>query len=254
MFRVTVLGVALLAGAIAAYLALTIEPREEIVEVAQQISTRDVLVADANISPGTTINGENVRWQSFPTEIVNATFIDKTTRPDAMNELQGTVVRSQFIEGEPIRDGKLARPESGFMSAILPIGKRAIAVRVSAQSTAGGFILPNDRVDIIHTAATGNDDPLQASASRTLLSNIRILAIDQTVEEKDGERVVVGKTATLELDPAQVEILTAAESTGTISLSLRSMSDTKETRVVQRKQTGTIQLIRSGKKKIVQTQ
>ena len=256
MFRVLVLAIALIAGGAAAYLALNLESTEpEVVADVPRIDTRDVLIAVGNIAPGAAINADNVRWQAIPAELVNPTYIDRSSRPDALTELQGTVVRSMFVEGEPIRDGKLARPESGFMSAILPSGMRAIAVRVSAQSTAGGFILPNDRVDVIHTMHTeGSDGAAGTSVSQTILSNIRVLAIDQTVEEQDGERVVVGKTATLELDPAQVEIMTSAEASGVISLSLRSMADSdEETMARERKKSGTVQVFRSGRGNLVQT-
>jgi len=253
MFRVIVLTVALVAGGIAAYLALSLDtgPNEAaVIELAPQIQTRDVLVASANIAPGAAIKPEDLRWEAWPETAVNPTFIDKTTRPEAAEELVGTVVRSLFVEGEPIRNGKLARPESGFMSAILPSGMRAVAVRVSAASTAGGFILPNDRVDIILTREQEG-----GAISQTLLSNIRILAIDQTVQEQDGERVVVGKTATLELDPSQVEILTSAQASGDLSLALRSMAEADETPVASsKKQTGRIQIFRSGHGHTVQTQ
>ncbi len=115
----------------------------------------------------------------------------------------------------------MARPGSGFLSAILPSGMRAIAVRISASNTAGGFILPGDRVDVVQTVAqqASSDAPAE-NVSRTILSNIKVLAIDQTVGEKEGEAAAIGKTATLELDPAQVELITAAEASGTLSLAL----------------------------------
>ncbi len=181
---------------------------------------------------------------------MNPTYIQKQTRPDAVEALKGSIVRSQFVAGEPIREVKLARPGSGFLSAILPSGMRAVAVRVSANNTAGGFILPGDRVDVVQTVAqqSGADGPAE-NVSRTILDNIKVLAIDQTVGEKEGEAVVVGKTATLELDPAQVELVTAAEASGTLSLALRSMADAAE--VVgseeRQRQSGTVRIYRAGR-------
>jgi pilus assembly protein CpaB len=160
------------------------------------------------------------------------------------------------VAGEPIREVKLARPESGFLSAILPSGKRAVAVRISAQNTAGGFILPNDRVDVVQTVTqqAAPDAPVE-NVSRTMLTNIKVLAIDQTIDELNGEPVVVGKTATLELDPAQVEQITAAEAGGALSLSLRSATDTDEVAAaVNDRQSGSIRIFRSGRKQIVTTQ
>jgi pilus assembly protein CpaB len=215
-----------------------------------------VLVAAGDIGMGQQITADNVRWQTWPDEAVNESYIRKASSPNAVEELQGTTVRSQFITGEPIRQVKLARAESGFLSAILPSGKRAVAVRVSAQNTAGGFILPNDRVDVIQTLAQqATPDTPAENVSRTILTNVKVLAIDQTVEEQDGEAVVVGKTATLELDPAQVELITAAEASGTLSLSLRSVSDTDEVATArEERRSSTVKVIRSGRSHSVSTQ
>ena len=139
------------------------------------------------------------------------------------------------------------------MSAILPSGKRAVAVRVTAQSTAGGFILPNDRVDLIHTVNQTSEGQTRF-VSQTLLANIRVMAIDQTIEEQDGERVVVGKTATLELSPSEVELVASAEKEGSLSLSLRSMADMKIDDAVRKsRRSGTVRLYRSGKPVLVTT-
>lgn len=260
LFRVLVLAVALVAGGVAAYLALNLgpgaPPAPTVVELAPQIQSQDVLVAAEDIRQGERLSAENIRWQSWPDEAMNNVYIQKQTRPDAVTDLVGSVVRSPFVAGEPIRNVKLARPESGFLSAILLSGKRAVAVRVSAQSTAGGFILPGDRVDVVQTISqqTAADLPAE-NVSLTILSNIKVLAIDQTVDEKDGQPVVVGKTATLELDPAQVELITAAEASGTLSLALRSITDTDE--VVssrEEKQSGTVRVIRAGRSRTVTTQ
>ena len=257
LVRVLVLVVALAAGGIAAWLALNMASRApSVVEVAPPLPTQEVLVAAADVGMGQQITVDNVRWQHWPDEAVSESYIRKATTPDAVEELQGTIVRSQFIAGEPIRHVKLARAESGFLSAILPSGKRAVAVRVSAQNTAGGFILPNDRVDVIQTLSqqTTADAPAQ-TVSRTILTNVKVLAIDQTVEEQDGEAVVVGKTATLELDPAQAELITSAEVSGTLSLSLRSVEDTDEVATArEERRSSTVKVIRSGRSQSVSTQ
>lgn len=259
LFRVLVLAVALVAGGIAAYLALNLGPTAPgptVVELAPQIQSQDVLVAAADIRQGEKLAAENVRWQRWPDDAINAAYIQKQTRPDAVEILQGSVVRSQFVAGEPIREVKLARPESGFLSAILPSGKRAAAVRVSAQNTAGGFILPGDRVDVIQTLSQQTSpEAASENVSRTILTNVKVLAIDQTVDEQGGEAVVVGKTATLELEPAQVELITAAEASGTLSLALRSMADTDEVVGARdQRQSGTVRIFRAGRGQMVTTQ
>ncbi len=257
LFRVLVLAVALIAGSGAAYLALNLQPASGPETVAAPVvPMTDVLVAAANIPPGASLSNRNVRWQAWPNNAVNEAFINKDAQSDAIEVLTGTVVRSQFYDGEPIREGKLARAESGFMSAILPTGMRAVAVRVSAQTSAGGFILPNDRVDVI---LTDDQPPANGGSEReiisyTLLQNVRVLAIDQTVEEQDGERVVVGKTATLELDPAQVETIAAAEEAGSLSLSLRSVEDADDIQITKRKRSGVVKVFRAGRSNLVKTQ
>jgi pilus assembly protein CpaB len=259
LFRVLVLVVALVAGGIAAYLALNMGQGGEpptVVELAPQIQSQDVLVAASDIGQGAKLTPDNVRWQRWPDDAMNGNYIQKQTRPDAIEQLQNSIVRSQFIAGEPIREVKLARPESGFLSAILPSGMRAIAVRVSANNTAGGFILPGDRVDVVETLAQqASSDGPTSNVSRTILTNVKVLAIDQSVQDKEGEAVVVGKTATLELDPAQVETVTAAEASGTLSLSLRSIADTDEVvSAREQKPSGTVRIFRGGRSQMLTTQ
>ena len=114
------------------------------------------------------------------------------------------------------------------MAAVLPGGMRAVSTEISPETGAGGFILPNDRVDVILSRREKNPDrtnPTDVIVSEIVLSNIRVLAIDQAPREKDGQNSVVGKTATLELKPAQAEILARARQSGTLSLALRSMLD-----------------------------
>jgi pilus assembly protein CpaB len=159
--------------------------------------------------------------------------------------MKGAVARSPFIVGEPIREQKLIKADgSGFMSAILPAGMRAISTEISAETGAGGFILPNDFVDVLLTRAQ-NDQ----FVSETVLRNVRVLAIDQTIEEKDGQKVVVGKTATLELSPRQAETLALSRRRGSLSLALRSLADArpvKDDAEAVEERTGNINFVRYG--------
>jgi pilus assembly protein CpaB len=114
------------------------------------------------------------------------------------------------------------------MAANLPPGFRAISVEISPETAAGGFILPNDHVDVILSRRDREAEKaagVEVHTSEIILANVRVLAIDQTVQEKDGQRVVVGKTATLELAPRQAEILALSRQLGTLSLALRSIVD-----------------------------
>src|SRR5258707_13925065 len=119
--------------------------------------------------------------------------------------MAGPIGRPPFISGEPIREQKLVKADgSGFMAAILPTGMRAVSTEISAETGAGGFILPNDRVDVILSRRDKETERLtgiESMTAETLLSDVRVLAIDQAVEEKNGQKVVVGRTATLELTP-----------------------------------------------------
>ncbi|MDB5569666.1 MAG: cpaB, partial [Hyphomicrobiales bacterium] len=149
--------------------------------------------------------------------------IKRSEEPGAQESVRGAIARGGFIQGEPIRREKLVKgPNAGFLSALLPAGSRAVAINIDASggSSAGGFILPNDRVDVVRTSTAAD-----GMESETILTNMRVLAIGQNIEEKNGERVVAGSNATLEADPVQAETLILAQRTGQISLVLRSMMD-----------------------------
>jgi pilus assembly protein CpaB len=141
---------------------------------------------------------------------------------------------------------------SGFMAAILPTGMRAVSTQISPENGAGGFILPNDRVDVILTRRDSNAEKSgggEARTSETVLTNIRVLAIDQNIEEKGGQKVVVGKTATLELSPSQAETLVLSQQVGSLSLALRSVTDASKTNEPAEESSGkknTVNVIRFG--------
>jgi pilus assembly protein CpaB len=244
MFRVVLLIIALAAGGGAAWLALAMQgdaTATVIVEPTRHAPTQDVLVASADLGQGQALTKDSMRWQSWPESALNPAYIGRSARPDALETLAGSKARNRIISGEPIREENLVPLNAGFLSAMLPSGKRAVAVRISAENTAGGFILPHDRVDVLHTVATqGEGEGQKQSVSRTILRNVTVLAIDQSVDEKkpdekDKEKmVVVGKTATLELDPLQTENLAAAEATGMLSLALRSAADNGEVPTLNR--------------------
>src|SRR5262249_29226779 len=227
--RIIVLVIAVVAGGIAALLAGRWDSAPPPAPVVQ-LETTDVLVAAADIGLGSAVGLQDLRWQTWPTAAAGANFIRKNERPDAIDELAGSVTRAAFSAGEPIRESKLIKARgSGYMAAILPSGTRAISVEISPEAGAGGFILPTDHVDVILSrrdrAAEKVNGGIETYTSEIILANVPVLAIDQTVEEKNGQRVVVGKTATLELGPRQAETLALARQQGTLSLALRSLVD-----------------------------
>jgi pilus assembly protein CpaB len=225
--RIVVLTIALGAGGVAAYLASGTDNKTLPTEPVAQLQTVDVLVAKSDIGLGQSVTSENLQWQTWPAATASNNFIRRSERPDATNQIAGSIARAPFIAGEPIREPKLVRANgSGFMAAILPTGMRAISTELSPETGAGGFILPNDRVDVILSKREKNPDhAADLVVSEIILSNIRVLAIDQAPKEKDGQNTVVGKTVTLELKPEQTETLARARQSGTLALALRSIVD-----------------------------
>ena len=230
--RLAVFGVAVIAAGGAGFLALMMsaqKPPEPVIITASRaeppIKLTEVLVTGKDIGMGNSV-GDALTWQKWPEDGVSDTLILKTMRPNAIEELKGSIARQSFFAGEPVRESKLIKTDRGFMSAILPAGKRALAIQISAETSAGGFILPNDHVDVIMTRRKVNGDQATEYDTETILRNLRVLAIDQTIEEQNGAKVVVGSTATLEVDPAQAEALTAAQPMAEkLVLALRSLED-----------------------------
>ena len=200
--RIVVLSIALGAGGLAAYLASGSGEKPAPAPVAQ-LPTVDILVAKSEIGLGQSVKPDDLQWQAWP-QATSGNFISRASKADAVKEFTGSIARSPFIAGEPIREQKLVRADgSGFMAAILPAGYRAISTEISPETGAGGFILPNDRVDVIFSKRDKNPDSKgpELTTSEIILTNVRVLAIDQAPKEKEGTSSMVGKTATLELKP-----------------------------------------------------
>jgi pilus assembly protein CpaB len=231
--QIAVLGVAVAAG-VAAYSLMPSQqpaPLEAIRAPQPAIENDDVLVAANALDYGTTLNETSMRWQPWPKSSPIGGVLRKSAAPNAIEELKGYVVRGQFMADEPIRRERLVKgPTAGLMSTLVSPGMRAVAINIdsSGATTAGGFILPNDRVDILRTsrdedaAKAGQAD---AYVTETILRNVKVLAIGPNVQTENGKSVVVGSNATLELDPRQAEFIILAQRTGQLSLTLRSMTD-----------------------------
>jgi len=232
--RIVVLTIAIGAGGIAAWLASgSDKPDAPAAAPVAQLPTTDILVAKADLGLGQTVKAEDLQWQTWPTSSAGG-FINRTSRAEAMRDITGSIVRSAFIAGEPIREQKLVKADgSGFMAAILPTGFRAVSTEISPETGAGGFILPNDHVDVLLSKREKNPDNKAPDivSSEIILTNVRVLAIDQAPKEKDGTNTLVGKTVTLELKPEQAETLARSRQSGTLSLALRSIADVKTVEV-----------------------
>lgn len=218
-----------------------------------------VLVAAKDLEPGKRLGENDLAWKEWPAEEVNPVFItdgsvpvpakpepesaaekagaavekafQSVSGPGAKADYVGSVVREPILAGEPIVARKIVRAgDSGYLAAYLEPGMRAMAIAVTVESAAGGFILPGDRVDVVYTAEVDRSG-VEGGASKqmvagTVLQNVKVLAIDQSTRAGDDEQAVVGATATLEVGPQDAEILAQAKAQGELSLSLRSYADT----------------------------
>jgi len=227
-----------------------------------------VLVAAKDLQPGQRLTEADMNWKDWPVEDVNPAFITDGSVPipaagavpatpapaadrpagavasvtraasnlatgGAKADYVGSVVREPILAGEPIVGRKIVRAgDSGYMAAYLEPGMRAMAIRVTVETAAGGFILPGDRVDVLLTRETtlsnmgASEGDRSKFRSSTVMQNIKVLAIDQSTRAGDDEQAVVGATATLEVGPRDAEALALAKSEGELSLVLRSYADT----------------------------
>lgn len=229
MLRLLLLILAIGAGGSAAYLVKAVQPTQANADSdtsnTPAMATVEVLVAAADLPAGSALRVEDMRWQVWPAEAANVAFIRYSTRPTAPAELAGTILRVPVRAGTPVLEDQVGDTGSGFLAGVLTPGMRAVAIPVTADRTAGGFILPNNRVDVL--LALTCDAAVQCETGidvRTILQNIRVLAIDQSGEDAD-KSAVVGKTATLELSPEDAETIVGAVAAGQLSLVLRAAQD-----------------------------
>lgn len=230
--RIILLVVALLAGGLAAFLAVRgTAPQQVMVEGPTQIIEEQkakVLVAKLPIGVGQRLTADAIEWQDWPEFAVRPEYISQAVLPDAPTKMLDAIARFEFFPGEPIIDKKLVHSDQGYLSAVLTKGMRGVSVPVSADAAAGGFVLPNDRVDVVLS---------RGGISQTILANVKVLAIGTRLGEAgttgapadpENPRADVfqgGTIATLELTPAQGELIINAAKIGTLSVVLRSIAD-----------------------------
>ncbi len=229
--RVLSLGLAVGAALVAAFLAngfIGKAPDKQVVEI-DKVPKTDVLVTIKDIGMGEKLAEGTVDWKPWPTENIEESMITREEDPEALVKFKEARARVTLYVGETVMAKKLVvEGEGSFMSAILQKGMRAISVAISERSSAGGFILPNDRVDVILTKKNSGAGNQTIVLSETVLSNVRVLAVNQTYQQEQDEgkiTVAEGKTATLELSGRQAEIIALVESSGELSLALRSISE-----------------------------
>lgn len=262
--RIILLVVALVAGGLAAILVTRGGPTpEQIVttEVVQEAKTQ-ILVARIPIGVGQRLDTESVEWQDWPEGAIRPEYVTISAMPEAPATLSGAVARFEIFPGEPIREAKLVRADQGYLSAVLSEGMRGVSVGVSAVSSAGGFVVPNDHVDVVLTTASA-----AGQQSEVILSNVRVLAIGQRLGElgttggqEDPNTPATTPTtfvdttiATLELTPGQAETLINASTVGQLSLTLRSVVDFNNPIAAEAPGSSqTVRLIRFGREQSIQ--
>jgi pilus assembly protein CpaB len=229
--RIIILAVAVVSAGVAGFLALQVARggSTSIIQtetVVEREPTINVLVAKGSLPVGARLSPDTMAWAAWPEGSIVEGFITDSDRPDAMDTLNGAIARMPIFNGEPIRQEKIADSSNRIMSSLLPAGKRAVATEISVATGAGGFILPNDRVDVIMVRKSGEGSYM----TETVLSNVRVLAIDQQIQEnEDGSKSAVGTTATLELTPDQTKVIAVAQQMAErLSLALRSVADAQE--------------------------
>jgi pilus assembly protein CpaB len=207
--------------------------------------TKQILVAKKDIVLGHFLVADDLAWQPWPENAETKSFLDKKNDADALEKSVGAVAKIAMAEGEPITPAKIAHPgEGGWMSAIIAPGMRAVSIEISAETAAGGFIQPNDHVDVMMTRevdqrenSEGGGQVLAKARTQVILQNVHLLAIDaiynqparDSKDSKEGKTgdggVLVGTRATLELAPQDAALIAAAQKGGRLSLALRSIAD-----------------------------
>jgi pilus assembly protein CpaB len=189
--------------------------------------TLSVLVAAHDLPTGSFIRPEDLRWQVWPEgQIADSYLLKDKETPEA---LSGAVVRLRIVAGEPITNNRVIKPgDRGFLAAVLTPGMRAVAVPVTPISGVAGLVFPGDHVDVIlahqiRKEGTGSEASATAYASETVLTDLRILAIDQSTADVEG-KPVLAKTVTFEVTPKQVEAIEVASALGNLFLSLRGIA------------------------------
>ncbi len=229
--RLVILGLAAVAAVVAALLVRGLvgggTEKSAAATAPQAAATVRVLVAAAAIQPGVKLTPQLVRWQAWPQSALDPTYITARRGSDIGKVIEGAVARAPLVENQPVTTTEIVHADSaGFMAAQLSRGMRAVSIGIDVKSGAGGFILPNDRVDVLLTRAAQGQKG--AFATDTILSDVRVLAVDQTYgETKDNKKAVIGKTATLELTPSQAELIAREARAGVLSLSLRPLADNR---------------------------
>ena len=241
MVRIVLIVVALVLAAASGWMVKLYlsAQRQQIAELAASLKPTaapaenvEVLVVRDGLDIAGVLGGGNLRWQAWPADGVNARYITRKARPDAIDKLTGAAARQPLFAGEPVTEDKIVSKQDGsFLAATLPEGGRAVAVKVDEATGLAGLVLPGDRVDVILTHdipvrqddGTGGVQIVKSFVSEVIARDLRVIAVDQEI--RHGEKPTAsnqGKTISLAVDGAQAEAISLGRVMGTLSLSLRS--------------------------------
>jgi pilus assembly protein CpaB len=227
--QIIVLAVALLAAIGALVMVRGLGARPQKAEQTVAITGPRVLVASKDVAPGVALQPSDLEWRMWTPTALSPSFIEESEDAKALETYTGAVARQALVAGEPIIEGRIVKPgEQGFMAAIVTPGLRAVSVPISGETAASGFILPNDRVDVILTRKVTVLDigggSTEEVRSGIVLNDVRVLAIDKTYKNETSTTApepIEGSIALLELSPRDSELLAMADEMGDLSLALR---------------------------------
>jgi pilus assembly protein CpaB len=222
-----VVALALAGGA--AYFGSVLLSRQPEVIVEQAPTETQILVAAQDLPAGEIVQDDDLEWRPWPEDGIRPEYVLRPSDGADFGDFPGSAIRSGVRKGEPVTaDRVFKRGDAGFLAGALGAGMRAVSVRVDDVSGTSGFVLPGDRVDLIMTQNFSETDvQTESSVTRhvvqTVLEDVRVLAVDQVTNDVEGV-AKTAKTVTLEVTPAQGEIVALAQDMGTLMLSLRSLT------------------------------
>lgn len=252
--RIAIIALAALAAILLAFMVRGMVTPKKPVPVAAAVAApppkpmAQVLVAKRDLPVGARISTADLSWQEWPMDALNPTFVTDGAAPAAptqgaqkvakqaaqvtqdlvlaqgpMQAFDGAIVKEALARGEPVTARKVLRAgDSNYMAVVLLPGMRAMSIPINAETAAGGFILPGDRVDVLQSRAGPEG---RGFITETLMRNLRVLAIDQKPEAEKDARAMVGAVAVLEVPSADTLILARGKAQGEMQLVLRSYAD-----------------------------
>ena len=238
---VLALGTGLIAAVLVRSFLASHQTPEQTANQAAAINTQNVLVAARDITPGTVVGPDDIRWEPWPQNLLNDRFVTQPapgqqpqpeTNADPRQDFLDHIARRSIMAGEPMsREMVIKQGDRSVTSAAIAPGMRAVTINVTPASGVAGLILPGDHVDVVMNASvrdlaqlTGWKDVIVRYTSETIMKDVRVVAINQKLAHDAKEGVAeIGNLATLEVTPAQAERLFVSQQLGQLSLILRSM-------------------------------